>query len=113
MKAVWTHLRRYVTGLVLVAMASFVLHGGALAGRGAIIRATRELKRMPATRKRPTSRTRTAPAALSSKRPKVAPLRPTMGPMAPIAPIAAAYAGLPCPPPPLALPQSWLLTPFP
>lgn len=34
MKAVWTHLRRYVTGLVLVAMASFVLHGGALAGLG-------------------------------------------------------------------------------
>ncbi|MFC1458324.1 hypothetical protein ACETIH_16785 [Microvirga arabica] len=34
MKAVWTHLRRYVTGLVLVAMASFVLHGGVLAGLG-------------------------------------------------------------------------------
>ncbi|MFC4172441.1 hypothetical protein ACFOYU_10255 [Microvirga sp. GCM10011540] len=31
MSAVWNHLRRFVASLVLVAMASFVLHGGAMA----------------------------------------------------------------------------------
>lgn len=32
MNTLWTHFRRLVTSLMLVAMASFVLHGGALAG---------------------------------------------------------------------------------
>ncbi len=32
MHAAWTRLRRYVAGAMLVAMASFVLHGGAMAG---------------------------------------------------------------------------------
>lgn len=32
MSAVWTHLRRLVASLMLVAMTSFVLHGGAMAG---------------------------------------------------------------------------------
>ncbi|MBJ6126843.1 hypothetical protein [Microvirga splendida] len=32
MSAVWTHLRRFIASLVLVAMAVFVLHNGAMAG---------------------------------------------------------------------------------
>jgi hypothetical protein len=32
LNAVWTHFRRLVAGLMLVAMTSFVLHGGAMAG---------------------------------------------------------------------------------
>ncbi|MBL0406690.1 hypothetical protein JKG68_22325 [Microvirga aerilata] len=32
MNTLWTHLRRLVTSLMLVAVASFVLHSGALAG---------------------------------------------------------------------------------
>lgn len=32
MNAVWTHLRRLVASIMLVAVASFVLHGGATAG---------------------------------------------------------------------------------
>ena len=32
MSAVWTHFRRLVASLMLVAMTSFVLHGGAMAG---------------------------------------------------------------------------------
>ncbi len=32
MNTVWTHFRRLVTSLMLVAVASFVLHSGALAG---------------------------------------------------------------------------------
>ncbi len=32
MNAAWTHLRRLVTSIMLVAVASFVLHGGATAG---------------------------------------------------------------------------------
>jgi hypothetical protein len=32
LNAVWTHLRRLVASLMLVAMTSFVLHGGAMAG---------------------------------------------------------------------------------
>ncbi len=32
MNTLWTHFRRLVASLMLVAMASFVLHGGAMAG---------------------------------------------------------------------------------
>ena len=32
MNALWTHLRRLVASIMLVAMASFVLHGSAMAG---------------------------------------------------------------------------------
>lgn len=32
MNAMWTHCRRLVASLMLVAVASFVLHGGAMAG---------------------------------------------------------------------------------
>jgi hypothetical protein len=32
LSAVWTHFRRLVASLMLVAMTSFVLHGGAMAG---------------------------------------------------------------------------------
>ena len=32
MNSVWTHVRRLATGLMLVAMAAFVLHSGAMAG---------------------------------------------------------------------------------
>ena len=32
MNTLWTHFRRLVTSVMLVAMTSFVLHSGALAG---------------------------------------------------------------------------------